>query len=178
MEFQPEPKIIKPFNEETFQRIKTHVTEVRKIFDWPGIDYHDKDAPKEDKFNRWHWHNLPMLREIHNDPAFIFMVSDLAGQKLQPSYVFLSMYGPEGICPLHKDRPQCQFTLDLAVNQDAEWPIYIEEKPYNLKEGEAVFYSGTGQAHYRKAMKEDSKATFSDLAFFHFVPANWQGQVS
>jgi hypothetical protein len=178
MKHKPEPKIIQPFNSEALEDIGNHIKEVRRVFDWPGNDYHDKDSPKENLFNRWYWHNLPLLQKYHHSLEFIKLASDLAGQELKPSYCFLSMYGSDGICPVHTDRPQCQFTIDLQVHADGSWPIYVDEKKYVLENGKALFYSGTGQVHYRKSMKEDSdNCTFMNLAFFHFVPTSWAGQV-
>lgn len=176
LQHKPEPMIIQPFSQRQFKRLQEHIHHVRNCFDWPGVPYHDWQEPEEKRFNRWHWHNLPYLKAIHHDPNFIKLASKHFGTNVKPSYVFLSMYGKEGVCPPHTDRPQCQFTIDLVVHQDAPWPIYIEEKPYLIEApGKAVAYSGTGQAHYRKPMKSDSKATMMNLAFFHFVPANWQG---
>jgi hypothetical protein len=179
MKHDPSPKIIRPFSDEIFAKLQNHVREVRSIYDWPGIPYHDLNASGNEKFNRWFWHNLPMLVHLHNSPEFIKAASELFGQPLKPSYVFLSMYGKEGVCPIHSDRPQCQFTIDLVVNMDAPWPIYVKDEPYVLeKEGDALAYSGTGQVHYRKPMTEDSKATYMDLVFFHFCPINWMGALS
>lgn len=178
MDFKPEPKIVRPFDDAIFLDIQKHVTQVRRCFDWPGIPYHDAEHPDADKFHRWYWHNLPLLRALHHSPAFLNFASETFGRPVKPSYAFLSMYGPQGVCPLHQDRPQCQFTIDLQVNADGSWPIYIEDVPYILKPGEALCYSGTGQKHFRKPMKEDAKdCTYMDLAFFHFVPSEWQGKV-
>jgi hypothetical protein len=174
---KPEPKIIRPFSDEVFQDLANHVKEIRRIFDMPGSPYHDKDAPDADKFNRWYWHNLPLLKKLHNSRALMNLACDTFGVDLKPSYVFLSMYGPEGVCPLHQDRPQCQYTMDLLIHGGEEWPIYVDEKPYISVPGEALCYSGTGQPHYRKPMKEDSKAVMANLAFFHFVPSDWDGKL-
>ncbi len=178
------PTIIHPFATETFDDLRNHIAQVRRCFDWPGIPMHDAAEPEENRFNRWFWHNLPLLRKLHNGPEMIKIASDLAGMPLKPSYVFLSMYGKDGVCPKHTDRPQCQFTIDLVVRQDGTWPIYVDEIPYELGEGEALFYSGTGQPHYRKKMAQDGRGlkngqamTFCDLAFFHFVSIDFQGQV-
>ena len=179
-----ETKILRPFSDEQFSDIKKHITEVRRLFDWPGIRLHDADQAEAERFNRWYWHNLPLLKAFHNDPKFIAQACEIFGTAVKPSYVFLSMYGSQGICPVHTDRPQCLYTIDLAVNQDATWPIYIGSqqgtptedcKPYILQEGEAVCYSGVNNKHYRKAMAVDSKATYADLAFFHFADARWMG---
>jgi hypothetical protein len=170
-----EPKLIRPFSDETFKDLQNHVRQVRRLFDWPGIAYHDKDTPKENLFNRWYWHNPPLAKYLHNTTALRAVASEVFGREVKPSYCFLSMYGPEGVCPVHTDRPQCQFTIDLLVDGGEEWPIYVDEKPYISKPGEGLCYSGTGQVHYRKAMKEDSAAKHADLVFFHFVPVEWQG---
>jgi hypothetical protein len=175
MNFKPEPRIVKPFSDAVFKEVQEHVHQIRKCFDWPGLPYHDLNEGVETKFNRWFWHNLPVLRSIHQSVPLRIYASELFGMALKPSYCFLSMYGPEGVCPPHTDRPQCQFTIDLLVRGGEEWPIYVEEKPYILQPGEALCYSGTGQKHYRKPMKEDSRATYANLAFFHWVPEEWMG---
>ena len=117
-----------------------------------------------------------MLHALHHSPELLDFAHKTFGVAVKPSYVFLSMYGPEGVCPLHTDRPQCQFTIDLQINSDGEWPIYVDGQPHVLKDGEALCYSGTGQPHFRKPMATDSTATKMDLAFFHFVPINWMGK--
>lgn len=171
-----QPQVIKPFSTEVFKEIQTHIKHVRKMFDHPGMIYHDANEPEQNRFNRWMWHNLPLLKQLHHDPEFIAKVFKVTGKKLKPSYVFLSMYGPEGVCPYHVDRPQCRITVDLCIDQDAVWPIYVDDVAYNLKPGEALVYSGTDQPHYRKPMKDDSQATWCNLAFFHFVPTDWMGE--
>lgn len=173
----PEPKIIRPFSDELLKEIQEHVAHIRRAFDAPGAPYHDANDPVDHRFNRWFWHNLPFLRTLHHDPEFIAKISALFGQPVKPSYCFLSMYGPDGVCPAHTDRPQCQFTVDLLVHADGKWPIYIEDKAYVAEPGDAVCYSGTGQRHYRKPMREDSDVTRMDLVFFHFVPTNWVGSL-
>ncbi len=180
-----EPKIITPFSPAMLKGIQEHVREIRRGFDWPGIAYHDANEPEQTRMNRWYWHDLPLLKSIHNSPEFRSLADEIFGERLKPSYVFLSMYGPDGVVPLHSDRPQCYRTIDLQVNADGEWPIYVEDKPYVLKDGEALCYSGTDQPHYRKPMHEDSihratggRTKFMNLAFFHFVSVDWQGSLS
>lgn len=178
---KPQPAIVRPFSEETFKAMQEHIKHVRMMVDAPGVPYHDSEHASDNKFNRWYYHNLPYLKTLHHDPAFIKFVSDHFGRPLKPSYVFLSMYGPEGVCPIHQDRPQCQYTVDVLVHSDhveKPWPIYVADNPYVLKEpGEALAYSGTGQIHYRKPMSEDSDAKKVNLAFFHFVPTDWMGRL-
>lgn len=173
-----QPKIVVPFSPSVIAEITEHVSHIRGAFDWPGNASHDQGASQDKLFNRWFWHNLPLLKYYHHDPDFIKRVSDIVGIPLKPSYAFLSLYTRDGICPLHTDRPQCQYTVDLQLETDGTWPIYVDDRPYVLESGQALAYSGTGQPHYRKSMKEDGKnCTYMNLAFFHFVPTWWMGSL-
>lgn len=200
--------ITEPFSKTVFEDLQAHVKQIRRLFDWPGIPYHDahqppneahdtiKNAQVGERFNRWFWHRPPLLHSLHHSAELIAIASKICGQQMKPSYVFLSMYGPHGVCPVHKDRPQCQFTMDLQINSDGDWPIYVDDKEYILKDGQALCYSGSNQEHYRLPMVCSHKIiqhpTYSgevlnveiinqismmDLGFFHFVPADWQGKV-
>lgn len=168
---------ITPFTAAIRRDIARHVAEVRRLFDWPGMPYHDAQAADEDRFCRWQLHNAPLLRQYHYHPRFVSLVSQLAGEPLKPSYVFLSMYGRDGVCPSHTDRPQCHVTVDYLVHQDGErpWPLYVQGKAHTLMPGQGLIYSGTRQRHWRKPMRDDSDATAVDLVFFHFVPVAFQG---
>lgn len=168
------PVVFRPFTDATQATIEKHVAEVRRCFDWPGIPYHDHE------FRRWMWHDLPLLKTLHYEPE---MLAELRRKSpstspLKPSYCFLSMYGADGVCPQHTDRPQCAMTLDYMVRSDAKekpWPIVIDGHPITLEPGEAVLYSGTQSPHHRQPLNVSSDATYADLIFFHFVPTSFQG---
>ena len=163
------PKIVTEFfDPHVFDDLKNHVTQIRRIFE--NTPFHDKDAADDDRFNRWYWHNLPLLRELHCKPAIINIASEIFGELVKPSYVFLSMYGKDGICPLHTDRPQCKYTIDYCISQKEPWEIFVNDKPYLLNENDALCYSGTDQPHYRNTIQDGN---FCNLAFFHFVPINF-----
>ena len=180
------PKVVDFFSAEDedliFKDIQVHIEEVRRLFEWPGIPYHDEAEEAHSKFNRWCWHNLPVLTAMHHGDMMRDKVMDLVEMDMKPSYNFLSMYGDDGVCPPHTDRPQCMLTIDVCVDQDATWPIYIKSdgafKSYTLTPGQALIYSGTYQEHYRKPMQEDSTATFCNMAFFHFVTEDFMGALS
>ena len=80
---------------------------------------------ENDQFIRREANNVPFFVGIHKQLAEF--ASDLFGEKVKPSYSFLSMYQDNGTCPLHIDRPQCRYTIDYLIRQDqAEpWPICI-----------------------------------------------------
>jgi hypothetical protein len=172
-----EPQILRPFSDAVFQDLLAHVTEIRRIFDWPGVKYHDAHLPDKHKFNRWFWNNLPLIQHLHNSAALVELASVLFGAPVIPSYAFLSMYGPDGTCPVHTDVPQCRFTIDLLISGAEDWPIYIDEIPYLLAPGEAVCYSGSAQPHYRKPMNQTARSKQANLVFFHWVPAGWAGEL-
>ncbi|MFC3100266.1 hypothetical protein ACFODK_05100 [Altererythrobacter lauratis] len=135
---------------------------------------------------------------VHDHPYFVdlqlqltALVSELAGQELEPGYNFLSLYGNMGRCGLHMDQPVSMYTLDICIEQDVEWPIWFSElvdwpdreilanfdeeaikrqlrfTPYVLKPGNAILFSGSSQWHYRDAMPRPG---FCHLLFFHYFP--------
>lgn len=177
----------------------------KHLLDW--LDTSVKYLPlglDTEQFVRTYAHNPPYLVGIHKQLADF--ASETFGQKLKPSYVFLSMYQDNGICPLHIDRPQCFRTIDLLLRSTAAeaWPIRIgqtltdderiaiqesgkghpetdediqavidsqEWTDVNLNPNDAVLYSGTHQWHYRPHRLKGT----ADLAFFHFVPEDFNG---
>ena len=81
----------------------------------------------EDVFSRRCAHNVSIFQHLHNQ--LTDFASEQFGEKVKPSYSFLSMYEDNGICPLHIDRDQCRYTIDYLIRQEQPepWPIYIGE---------------------------------------------------
>lgn len=81
----------------------------------------------EDSFNRKYVHNVPYFNDIHRQ--LTPWACEQFGERVKPSYSYLSMYNDKGICPLHIDRPPCYRTIDYLVDCDVDelWPIYIGE---------------------------------------------------
>jgi hypothetical protein len=79
-------------------------------------------------FFRTQAHNVPFFVAIHHQLTDV--ASEILGEKVKPSYVFLSRYTDQGICPLHMDRHQCRYTLDYLIRQssDKPWPIYVSDQ--------------------------------------------------
>jgi hypothetical protein len=97
----------------------------------------------DDNFVRTYAHNPPYLVNVHRQ--LTDFASEVFGIKLKPSYVFLSMYKENGICPLHIDRPQCFRTIDLLIRSTAteEWPIRIGKAMTDEQRAE-IIDSGAG----------------------------------
>lgn len=167
------PTIVKNvLPDEVFSDLFVHIREIRRIYE--GTPYHDLHHGADNKFNRWFWHNLPLLRRLHYSAALASIAEKVFPEPVKPSYVFLSMYGDGGICPLHTDRPQCKYTIDLCISQKEPWPIYVNDQPYILEPNQALAYSGTDHPHYRN---EIDKGNFCNLAFFHYVPVSFEGNI-
>lgn len=155
------PKVIKNLLPDSeFQDLRNHVQELRGTLE--GTAYNDL------QFNRWGLYNYPLLYPIHQ--RLTPRASELFGEMVRPSFAFLSVYGGDGICPRHTDRPPCKYTLDLVLDQMEPWEIFICDEPYLLQEGNALAYSGTDQPHHRHRIQEGNYCT---LAFFHYVPINY-----
>lgn len=119
-------------------------------------------------------------KEVHSHAIFkalhfhmIDRANEIFREAVKPSYCFVAMYDDErSICPLHTDRPQCKFTIDVCLDHGEPWELFVNDQPYVLNPGDAVCYSGTDHPHYRNKIKPGN---FCDLAFFHFVPENFSG---
>ncbi len=147
------------------------------------------------RFGRFVVHDHPFFTELQE--RVIDLVSEAAGEPVEASYNFVSLYKKVGVCAVHMDAPQSKWTLDLCIEQSAPWPIHlsqvvpwpegltleeddwqdaIKESPdnkftsYNLEPGEALLFSGSSQWHYRDPLPLDGKEHFCSLVFFHFVP--------
>lgn len=98
----------------------------------------------EGLFVRHYAHNVPFFKKIHEQ--LVPVASELFGEPLKASYVFLSMYKDNGICPLHIDRPQCYRTIDYLIrtSQTEPWPIHIGEL---MTDEDRRVIDETGQGH-------------------------------
>lgn len=151
-------------------------------------------------FGRWVVHDHPILSELQD--RMTALAERVAGEPLEPSYNFLSMYTRMGRCPLHQDAPWAKWTLDICIDQSEPWPIHfgkvqpwpehmagagadwetqVKEDPGNrfaakvLLPGDAVLFSGSSQWHYRDPMPAGAQGGFCHLIFFHFIPRGMRG---
>lgn len=157
-----QPKIL----EEVFDR-KTLEDINNKIYDLQVFKRHTCDFDNHEFF-RHGKHN--MFKDLHD--SLTEKACEIFGEKVKPSYNYLSMYWNKGFCPEHTDRPQCKYTIDVCIAQRKPWGIFVEDKEYFLEENQALCYSGTDQKHRRNKI---DPLNFCWLIFFHFVPENFEG---
>ena len=167
-----------------------------------GVKETIRSIPKEkfemhelERFGRFVVHNYPAFTDLHQ--TLVDSVSEWAGEEVEPSYNFLSMYTKRGICEPHLDNPTAKWTLDVCIDQSEPWPIYFSQilpwpeervqlgddwraelksipnlayEAQVLMPGDAVLFSGSSQWHYRDSFPATAGKRFCDLLFFHFFP--------
>lgn len=196
----------------TFDKLRTRpdfeVKRIGKVFDEATMAK-IKETIASLEFNRFETHESPYMGRIivHNHAYFaelqkeiLPLVSELAGEPLDPLYNFLSLYTTLGRCPVHMDSPEAKWTLDLCIDQSEPWPIQFSKivpwpedldtgglrfedwkpdvaplrslrfEPYTLQPGEALIFSGSSQWHFRDPIPNAGGKSFCNLLFFHFVP--------
>ena len=149
-----------------------------------------------EEFGRFVVRDWPAFTALHVE--LVDRVSELAGEPLEASYNFLSLYTKMGVCEPHLDAPSAKWTLDVCIDQSDEWPIYFSQvvpwperredirridlaaiksdpslsfREEVLTPGDAVLFSGTNQWHYRDPLpRKQGGRAYSDLLFFHFIP--------
>jgi hypothetical protein len=176
------------FDDEVMTRIRALVHSIKPV----ELEMHEVQT-----FRRLVVHDQPLFTELQQ--TLIPRVSEAAGEPLEASYNFLSLYSAMGVCPVHMDSPEAKWTLDLCIDQSHPWPIHfsqvhpwshladkawmgpawdqeIRQDPLNhfethiLRPGSAILFSGSSQWHYRDAMPAGGSRPFCDLLFFHFIP--------
>ena len=87
-------------------------------------------------------------------------------KKLLPSHSFWRMYTYGSVLFPHKDRKNCEYSCTIQISSSGEeWPIYIDNKPYVLQNGDGLIYDGVNNEHWRHPFKGD----YSSNVFIHYV---------
>lgn len=148
-----------------------------------------------ERFGRTVVHDHPVFDELQG--TLIPRVSELAGEEVEPSYNFASLYSRMGVCEPHMDSPEAKWTLDLCVERSEPWPLHLSQivpwpadhshaagdwqervkrlpdlawSSHSIEPGEALFFSGSSQWHYRDRLAHPQANSFCTLLFFHFLP--------
>jgi hypothetical protein len=114
------------------------------------------------------------------------LVSEIAGERLKPSFSFFASYHPGSVLPPHRDREQCEYAMSLLVDYSPEpedtssWPIYVQPPgalsavPVWLGIGDAVLYYGREVLHYRERF---TQADYCSCWFLFYVPESFEGSL-
>lgn len=172
--------------EETLEEIRNEIV---------GIPRGSFDSSELGQFGRFIVRRWPAFTELQ--ARLVPLVSELAGESVEPSYNFLSLYTGMGVCQPHLDAPSSKWTLDICIAQSAPWPISLSRAaPWPetrsdldkidvdsidsdtdldfseevLQPGDAILFSGTNQWHFRRPMARGTGRQFCDLLFLHYIP--------
>ena len=89
--------------------------------------------------------------------------------KLFPTYAYWRYYVFGAMLKKHTDRPSCEISITACIKKYDNWPLIIEGDTIELKEGEALMYSGCDQSHGRPGIY---KGKGMAQVFFHYVNQN------
>jgi hypothetical protein len=167
--YVPLGNLIHPFHVAGLRRYYRHL--IRR----GRIRLGDPQSPR-----RYVAYNEPVARFFHHQIRAA--VSAIAGQEVQPSYVYLASYLSGAELKKHTDREQCEFSVTLCLDFSPEphletsWPISLET-PYGTTTvyqalGDGLVYRGTRVPHYRGVLAPGYTST---SIFFHYVSADFQG---
>lgn len=126
--------------------------------------------------------NSPLMRLAHQS------TEALARHVLGPiktSYSFTSAYESGTVLPVHTDRPQCVYNASVMLSIDPStadpkrWPLMISVNGVtNVAElgiGDAVFYSGVRDPHWRDVLPADVQGVLG--TFLHYVHEDFTGSL-
>lgn len=89
------------------------------------------------------------------------------------SYIDYSLkYGDgkyEPSLPPHIDSANTLVTFNYMLGGNIDWEIYIDNKPYNLKTGDAIIFSAVNQVHWRPR-REWKEGDFLEIVTFDYSP--------
>ena len=132
--------------------------------------------------NRYKQNNEPFSRFLHYE--ILPLIERITGEKLRPTYTYLSSYVNDADLPAHTDRPDCEFTVSFLVNKDHDWPIYAHKVKQPVKNkgryditppksecfsldcenNGFIIFCGTDHIHFR----ENYEGTFYDILLLHY----------
>tara|TARA_R100001129_G_scaffold28552_1_gene19118 strand:+ start:782 stop:1309 length:528 start_codon:yes stop_codon:yes gene_type:complete len=151
-------KLIKNF-------INKHELPIIQNYCYHKLDSH-KDFVLDLTFSpTWNYDSL-MTSLLYNKLNFVEKISKL---KLFPTYAYWRYYVFGGSLPHHLDRPACEISISACIKKYDNWPIKIEDKTFELEEGDGLLYAGCDQWHGRPGIyKGDGLAQ----VFLHYVNQN------
>jgi hypothetical protein len=125
-------------------------------------------------------YNEPVARFFHRQ--IVGSLSDVAGEPLKPSYVYMASYLGGAVLEKHTDRAQCDFSVTLCLDFSPEpalatpWPILLDTATGSTTVyqalGDGLAYRGTRLPHYRSPLSAGQTST---SIFFHYVAADFDG---
>jgi hypothetical protein len=128
----------------------------------------------------------------HNEPAVAFFhrqlaeaLSDAVGNRIVPSYSYVTAYQAGAALPPHTDREQCEYTFSLAIDATPEpaaqvpWPLWLQTHDGAIAVwqhlGDGLLFRGRYLPHWREQLGWDQTAC---NILFHYVDASYTGPLN
>ena len=94
------------------------------------------------------------------------LVEKQSNLKLFQTYAYWRYYVFGATLGKHTDRPACEISVTACIKKYDNWPIIVEDKLFELEEGDALLYAGCDQEHGRPGIY---KGEGMAQVFFHYV---------
>lgn len=113
------------------------------------------------------WYDDPLMVALLNTKLpFVEKETNL---QLLPAYAYWRYYIFGATLNEHTDREPCEISISVCIKKYDDWPFTIEDKEFELEEGQAILYAGCDQKHGRPGVyKGEGMAQM----FLHYVNKN------
>lgn len=129
---------------------------------------------------RYWVNNEPLSR--HLQMLWLPQLRAWLGESIQPTFSTVMRYQAGSVLEPHRDREQAWYTVTMQIkmNDMATWPFWVAHpsgderlaKCYQLKNGEAVLFSGHDLSHWRAALEPNNTCLMLCL---HFAKEDYHG---
>lgn len=163
---KPDPVLVDNiFNEKDFIELQTYFKNIAKTLEYQqyyGRWQHGTRMPGHEILKEFSKKTLNVAREVFKSDT------------LMNSFSFFAHYeGNETLLRKHVDDNACTYTLDMCLYKNQDWDLWVEGKPYNIDENQALAFYGEDQVHWRNPMPSPEFQHVA-MVFFHFVePDHW-----
>src|SRR5712692_788094 len=116
---------------------------------------------------RYGGYNEHVARVFHHQLAAA--VTDIAGEPVKPSYVYVASYKSGAQLHRHIDREQCEFSITLCLDYSPEpvretpWPLLLDTEHGKVTVyqalGDGLIYRGRDLPHYRSLLRTGNTST-------------------
>jgi hypothetical protein len=172
----------KPFTEDQVNNLKTIIGDLLAV----KPDYYLVPGGQEE-YRGQNWYDpkrvVHMSREMveFDAPKDIEAVMDTYVKPLYSEEIALCHYSyidydprhGEGkyapALPPHIDNTNTLVTFNYMLDGNIDWEIYIDEKPYSLKPGDAILFSAINQPHFRPK-RHWKEGEFVKILTFDYSP--------
>lgn len=109
---------------------------------------------------------IDKVRQLCNEPT------------LQKAFFFVSRYQiHQGCTPSlweHCDQNGTQFTIDITIDNSADWDLRVERVNYKQIENSAIVFAGQQHMHSRPPYPTDDPSLYTTVLFLEFTtPDHW-----